>query len=108
MGLRSLAEVSSSLMKSNFSFRMKNSLVVLENLTPTCTELARHLILSGINIWLRDIEGALVTQESVQSDFLFCASDIGKKVSLLFTVIIDPIKARRGCEKQAWRDESLC
>ena len=78
---------------------MKNSLVVLENLTPTCTELARHLILSGINIWLRDKDGALDTQESVESDFLFSAADIGKKVSLRFKALIFCTAARRSCEK---------
>lgn len=30
--------------------RMKESVVLIESLTPTCTELARHLVLSGINL----------------------------------------------------------
>ena len=37
-----------------FLFRMKESKVLMVNLTPTCTELARHLVLSGINIKLVD------------------------------------------------------
>ena len=61
---------------------MKNSLVLLCNLTPTCTELARHLVLSGINIWIVDSAGnPLVTEEDTESDFLFSAADINKKVS---------------------------
>ena len=62
--------------------RMKNSLVILENLTPTCTELARHLVLSGINVWLRDAPDTFVTAEDVDSDFLCSEQDIGQKVSL--------------------------
>lgn len=65
---------------------MKNSLVILENLTPTCTELARHLVLSGINIWLRDAPDTLVTAEDVDSDFLCCEADIGQKVSRLWSI----------------------
>ena len=64
------------------NLRMKNSLVVLDNLTATCTELARHLVLSGINIWLRDASGAVITQEDVETDFLCAEADIGLKVSI--------------------------
>lgn len=61
---------------------MKNSLALVVNLTPTCTELARHLVLSGINIHLVDDGQKLIEQSDVDSDFLFSAGDIGRKVSL--------------------------
>ena len=55
---------------------MKESVVLIESLTPTCTELARHLVLSGINLLImRDKK--IVTDDDVQSDFLFSNSDIG-------------------------------
>ena len=65
---------------------MKNSLVLLVNLTPTCTELARHLVLSGINIWLLDgsAEGTsahMINEEDTESDFLFGAADISRERS---------------------------
>jgi len=48
--------------------------VLLINLTPTVTELARHLVLSGINIKLVDtIPGITVTQTDPEVDFLFTA-----------------------------------
>lgn len=59
--------------------KMKNSLVLVVNLTPTCTELARHLVLSGINIHLIDDGQKLIEQSDVDSDFLFSAGDIGRR-----------------------------
>ena len=53
-------------------------------MTPTCTELARHLVLSGINVWLRDDAGAVVTEDDVESDFLCTEADLGQKVSVAF------------------------
>ena len=61
---------------------MKNSLALVVNLTPTCTELARHLVLSGINIHLVDDGQKLIEQSDVDSDFLFGIGDVGRKVSL--------------------------
>ena len=57
---------------------MKNSLVLLVSLTPTCTELARHLVLSGINVWLIDSPTAdTVNEEDIECDFLFDQASIG-------------------------------
>ncbi len=53
-----------------FSVRMKESKVLVVNLTPTSTELARHLVLSGINIKLID-QDIRISLEDTQSDFLF-------------------------------------
>ena len=61
--------------------RMKNSLALVINLTPTCTELARHLVLSGINIQLIDDCKKVIDQDDIESDFLFSAGDLGRKVS---------------------------
>jgi molybdopterin/thiamine biosynthesis adenylyltransferase len=59
---------------------MKESVVLIMTLTPTCTELARHLALSGINLLLLKDEST-VSEEDTQSDFLFAPSDIGNQVS---------------------------
>jgi molybdopterin/thiamine biosynthesis adenylyltransferase len=58
---------------------MKESVVLIMTLTPTCTELARHLALSGISLLLLKDE-SFVTEVDTQSDFLFAPSDIGHKV----------------------------
>jgi molybdopterin/thiamine biosynthesis adenylyltransferase len=39
---------------------MKESKVLIINLSSTCNELARHLVLSGINLELLDIADLLV------------------------------------------------
>ena len=62
--------------------RMKNSLVLIVNLTPTCTELARHLVLSGINIRLIDSKDKVIDVDDTESDFLFNQDDLGKPVSI--------------------------
>ena len=62
--------------------RMKNSLVLIVNLTPTCTELARHLVLSGINIRLIDSKDKVIDVDDTESDFLFNRDDLGKPVSI--------------------------
>ena len=59
---------------------MKQSVVLLMDVRPTCTELARHLVLSGINLLIMN-SNELVTVDDTQSDFLFAAQDIGHKVS---------------------------
>ena len=61
--------------------RMKNSLALVINLTPTCTELARHLVLSGINIHIIDDGQKVIDQDDIESDFLFSAADLGRRVS---------------------------
>lgn len=49
---------------------MKESVVLILTLTPTCTELARHLVLSGINLLILQDESK-VSEDDIQSDFLF-------------------------------------
>jgi len=56
---------------------MKNSCVLVLNLSSPCTELARHLVLSGINIELVDLESMLIQQHHVETDFLFTDKDQG-------------------------------
>lgn len=59
---------------------MKESVVLLMDLTPTCTELARHLVLSGINLCILKTNACTesITQDDTQSDFLFSPQDIGE------------------------------
>jgi len=62
---------------------MKDSKVLVVNLSSVCTELARHLVLSGINLVLVDSEVAghsnsLVSDDDTETDFLFSKDDIGK------------------------------
>ena len=49
---------------------MKESVVLIMTLTPTCTELARHLTLSGVNLLILKTE-SLVSEDDTQSDFLY-------------------------------------
>ena len=58
---------------------MKESVVLILTLTPTCTELARHLVLSGINLLILQDESK-VSEDDIQSDFLFGPQDIGLSV----------------------------
>jgi molybdopterin/thiamine biosynthesis adenylyltransferase len=60
---------------------MKESLILIANLRVTCTELARHLCLAGINLCLFN-DPQLVTQDDCETDFLCAQSDIGNPVSL--------------------------
>ena len=65
-------------------------MVLLVNLTPTCTELARHLVLSGINVWLMQSEdNQLVTLDDTDEDFLCTSADIGRTVSKFFSFFIE-------------------
>lgn len=62
---------------------MKTSLVLVVGLTPTCTELARHLVLSGINLYLLDHptlpeSDKTVSQSDYEEDFLFSKEDHGQ------------------------------
>ena len=63
---------------------MKESLVLLMDLKPTCTELARHLVLSGINLCIMQSEEtqSLVSGDDVHNDFLYSPQDTGRHVSL--------------------------
>ena len=60
---------------------MKESVVLLVSITPTCTELARHLVLSGINLQILASQDK-VTSQDPQDDFLYARSDIGQNVKL--------------------------
>jgi molybdopterin/thiamine biosynthesis adenylyltransferase len=64
---------------------MKESVVLVADLNPVCTELARHLTLAGINLCiLQSPESeALITEANTQADFLFTPADIGQKVTTL-------------------------
>ena len=67
---------------------MKSSLVLIVNLTPTCTELARHLVLSGINFRLIGSKNKIIDANDTESDFLFTQDDLGKSVSFDHRLII--------------------
>ena len=58
---------------------MKESVVAIVGLTNCCTELARHLVLSGVNIQLIHLkvmnEDMSVKPHDYQNDFLFLPSD---------------------------------
>ena len=60
---------------------MKESLVVLINMSSVITELARHLTLSGINLHLIDKSNQLVEEHDTHTDFLFSVADISRPVS---------------------------
>lgn len=66
---------------------MKESVVAIVGLTNCCTELARHLVLSGVNIKLISIKpkGAEVTAgpDDYQDDYLIDPTDAGKNVSCI-------------------------
>ena len=59
---------------------MKESKVLVINLKSCCNELARHLVLSGINIELLDCSDLQVQEHDIENDFLFTQADIGKLV----------------------------
>ena len=63
---------------------MKESKVMVVNLSNVCTELCRHLVLSGINLELVDDSDTLLEEHHVQSDFLFTSDDIGKLVLISY------------------------
>jgi hypothetical protein len=49
---------------------MKESVVLLVSIAPTCTELARHLVLAGINLCILKSKET-VTADDADNDFLF-------------------------------------
>lgn len=55
---------------------MKEARVLLISLTPTCTELCRHLVLSGINVKL--VDSAMVAEGDHENDFLINQQDVGR------------------------------
>jgi hypothetical protein len=62
---------------------MKESKVLVINLTAAATELCRHLVLSGINLELVN-DGAIVEPHHAQEDFLIeAATDCGLQVIIL-------------------------
>lgn len=77
---------------------MKESVVLIMTLTPTCTELARHLALSGISLLILKNE-SVVSEDDTQSDFLFGPPDIGMPVSKLLKLT--------KCRGVRWLEESL-
>ena len=58
---------------------MKESKILILGLTNCCTELSRHLILSGINLDLFSLQkGQLVSDDDYQDEFLVSQEDVGK------------------------------
>ena len=57
---------------------MKNSRVLIVGLSNCTTEMARHLVLSGINIELVQLNQETVTDQDYLNDFLYEPSDEGK------------------------------
>lgn len=64
----------------NSWIRLLNSKVLLVHLTGCNTELAKNLILAGVNITVSD--EALVSEEDAESNFIFGEMHIGQNVSL--------------------------
>jgi molybdopterin/thiamine biosynthesis adenylyltransferase len=62
-------------------YRMKESKVLVINLTGSVTELIRHLVLSGINLEIVN-DGKVVEAHNAEEDFLIDAqTDLGKYVN---------------------------
>ena len=58
---------------------MKESKILILGLNNCCTELARHLVLSGINLDLYSLQkDALVSEDDYQDEFLVSKGDVGK------------------------------
>ena len=58
---------------------MKESKVLILGMTNCCTELSRHLILSGINLDLCSLKkDELISEEDFQDEFLVSKDDVGK------------------------------
>ena len=73
--------------------RMKESQVLIVGLTNCCTELARHLVISGINIKLvtlkKEGNAMEVGAQEYQDEFLVSPEDVGKSKG---EVIISKLK----------------
>jgi molybdopterin/thiamine biosynthesis adenylyltransferase len=83
---------------------MKDSRVLVLNMTGAVTELCRHLVLSGINLELADDKIA-VESAMAQTEFLIDPDqDVGK------SVLINPITFLeiRGVRLETQRDEPVC
>ena len=61
--------------------------MLLMSLTPTCTELARHLVLAGINLCIIK-DKSLVTEDDIENDFLMSQKDLGLNVSIFLNKIL--------------------
>jgi len=59
--------------------RLQSSHVLISGLTQFGSEVAKNLVLSGINVTLHDTK--LVTDANIESQFLLNQSDMGKNVS---------------------------
>lgn len=53
-------------------------------MTAINTELAKNLILSGVNIYIYD--SALINEIDIETNFLLTREDLNKKVSLKFFI----------------------
>ena len=83
---------------------MKESRVLVLNMTGAVTELCRHLVLSGINLELAD-DKVLVESSMAQGEFLINPDeDTGNPVSDAFLITF--IESRGICS-EAQRDEPL-
>ncbi len=65
---------------SSLSLRLLNSRVLITPANGPNTELAKNLILAGVNVTIYD--DAIVNEDDFESNFLIGESDIGKKRSL--------------------------
>jgi molybdopterin/thiamine biosynthesis adenylyltransferase len=84
--------------------RMKESRVLVLNMTGAITELCRHLVLSGINLELAD-DKVLVESTMAQSEFMINPDeDAGKPVSEAFSTFF--IEGSGTCS-ETQRDEPL-
>ena len=84
---------------------MKESKVLVVNLTGAVTELIRHLVLSGINLEIVN-DGKLVEPHHAQEEFLIDAlTDCGKYVFLSLSLMF--IDKHCHCT-EALRNEPIC
>lgn len=63
---------------SNFSFRLKKAKVLITPLNGIMCELAKNLVLAGVNLVLHD--DVLISAYDLENNFLFADEDIGKPV----------------------------
>ena len=84
---------------------MKESKVLVLGLTNCCTELSRHLILSGINLDLVSLQkDELVSQEGYQDEFLVSQEDAGKVKG---AVIVQKLSEMNPFSKVAFKETSI-
>lgn len=64
-------------------FRMTHSKVLLINLTTCMCELAKNLILSGVNLFLFDFnfgKSSLITKKDIETNFFFNHTELNEEV----------------------------